>query len=39
MAAQIDSFSRDLAWMDRYAGFLPTGLSPRLPEKELRWMR
>jgi len=39
MTAQIDSFSRDLAWMDRYAGFLPTRLRPRLSGKELQWMR
>jgi hypothetical protein len=39
MTAPIDSFSQVLAWMDQYAGFLPTGLRPRLSGKELRWMR
>jgi len=32
MANPIDSFPRDLAWMERYAGFQPTGLSLRLPD-------
>lgn len=32
MAAQIDSFSRDLAWINPYAGFQPTGLSLRTPK-------
>jgi len=39
MTAPIDRFSQDLAWMDQYPGFLPTGLRPRLSGKELQWMR
>lgn len=39
MVDPIDSFPRDLAWNDQYAGFQPTGLSLRLPDKELRWTR
>lgn len=32
MPDPIDSIPWDLAWMDRYAGCQPTGLSLRLPD-------
>lgn len=39
MIAPIDSFPLDLAWMNRYSGSQPTGLSPHLQCKESRWTR